>query len=165
MSKVNHPSHYNAGTSEVINIIDSWGLAADFDAGNVLKYFLRAPYKNHEEEDYRKANFYLERIYDRGRDVHSRLIGFDNMKHIIIRPKISYLNLDWFYPIDCFGHKVKNVNDKHMRKGYDVKLREVIDGWNLDGHRQFFMEYFYPKNFKIEACFKALEALIDEATD
>ena len=58
MSNVEHPIHYNKGI-EAIDIIESWDL--NFSLGNVIKYTLRAPYKNNELEDLEKAKWYLER--------------------------------------------------------------------------------------------------------
>lgn len=55
---VNHPSHYNKGI-ETIDYIESWGM--NFNAGNVVKYVTRSPYKGKELEDLKKARFYLDR--------------------------------------------------------------------------------------------------------
>jgi len=57
---VNHPSHYNIGTIEVIDVIEDWGLG--FHAGNIVKYVARAPHKGKEVEDLQKARFYLDRL-------------------------------------------------------------------------------------------------------
>jgi hypothetical protein len=56
---VNHPSHYNAGSLEVIDAIE--GLKLGFHAGNVVKYVARYKHKN-GIEDLRKALWYLERL-------------------------------------------------------------------------------------------------------
>lgn len=54
--------HYKkANAMQPWDIIDAWGL--DFYAGNVLKYILRARYKN-GLEDYRKARHYLDKIIE-----------------------------------------------------------------------------------------------------
>jgi hypothetical protein len=55
---VQHPRHYTYGGIEVIDIIESYNL--NFLLGNVIKYVLRAPFKN-GLEDYKKAQFYLNR--------------------------------------------------------------------------------------------------------
>jgi hypothetical protein len=60
MSSVNHPSHYNQGTMEVIDAIE--GLDLDFNAGNVLKYIARYKFKDSPLEDLKKAQWYLSRI-------------------------------------------------------------------------------------------------------
>jgi len=52
-SKVDHPSHYNAGKIEVIDAIDDWGLG--FCEGNVVKYVARAKHKGNELEDFEKS--------------------------------------------------------------------------------------------------------------
>ena len=60
---VNHPSHYNAGSIEVIDAIEDWGL--DFNAGNVVKYVARHQHKANAIEDLKKARWYLDRIIER----------------------------------------------------------------------------------------------------
>ena len=149
--KINHPSHYNIGSPEVIDIIDHWGIAADFDAGNVLKHFLRAPHKGKDEEDYRKAMWYLERIYDR-REIKSQILYWDKFSNVCARSGESKLNLDWLKPVNMLDEK-------------ETTIRKVIDGWGLSGNRQFFIEHFHYKNFHCEACIKSLSDLIDEVSD
>lgn len=57
---INHPAHYKAGSMEVIDVIESFGLG--FHLGNAIKYILRAGRKtNNTEEDIEKAIWYLER--------------------------------------------------------------------------------------------------------
>ena len=60
--KVDHPTHYNYGI-EAIDIIESWAL--NFNLGNVIKYTLRAPYKNDTLEDLTKARWYIDREINR----------------------------------------------------------------------------------------------------
>ena len=60
--KVNHPSHYNAGSIEVIDAIEDWQL--DFNAGNVVKYVARHTHKGKPLEDLKKARWYLQRLID-----------------------------------------------------------------------------------------------------
>ena len=60
--KVNHPSHYNAGSIEVIDAIEDWQL--DFNAGNVVKYVARHQHKGRPLEDLKKAMWYLQRLID-----------------------------------------------------------------------------------------------------
>ena len=55
---VNHPQHYQHGI-EPIDYIESHNL--NFNLGNVIKYLSRAPYKEAELEDLKKAKWYLER--------------------------------------------------------------------------------------------------------
>tara|TARA_R100001443_G_scaffold105850_1_gene115027 strand:+ start:64 stop:561 length:498 start_codon:yes stop_codon:yes gene_type:complete len=59
---VNHPSHYNKTSLEVIDAIDIWGL--NFSEGNVIKYLLRAKHKNNAREDLEKALWYVQRLLD-----------------------------------------------------------------------------------------------------
>lgn len=56
---VNHPSHYNFGKYEVIDVIHDWKLG--FALGNAVKYIARAGKKDpsKEVEDLRKAVFYI----------------------------------------------------------------------------------------------------------
>lgn len=60
--KVNHPSHYNAGEYEVIDVIEDWGFGPDFCAGNVIKYVGRYKHKDASLEDLKKARWYLDRL-------------------------------------------------------------------------------------------------------
>ena len=60
--QVNHPSHYQQGI-EPIEDIESWDL--NFNLGNVIKYTLRAPYKENMIQDLEKAKWYLERELQR----------------------------------------------------------------------------------------------------
>ena len=58
-SAVNHPSHYNMGKYEVIDVINDWNL--NFQKGNAVKYIARAGHKDpsKEIEDLEKALFYI----------------------------------------------------------------------------------------------------------
>lgn len=56
---VNHPSHYNQGRIEVIEVIEDWNL--DFHLGNTVKYIARSPHKGRTLEDLKKAAWYLNR--------------------------------------------------------------------------------------------------------
>ena len=65
MSRVDHPSHYNMGKIEVIDIIEDHDL--NFNLGNVIKYVLRAPHKGEPVEDLEKALWYISRELNRAR--------------------------------------------------------------------------------------------------
>jgi hypothetical protein len=68
MESVNHPSHYNKGRYEVIDVIEDWKLG--FNLGNTVKYISRADHKGKAIEDLKKAQWYLEReIQLRGSEV------------------------------------------------------------------------------------------------
>ena len=58
---VNHPSHYNTGSIEVISAILDWGLG--FCLGNAVKYIARAGKKNKDTyvEDLKKAIWYINK--------------------------------------------------------------------------------------------------------
>lgn len=57
---VYHPSHYNLGKYEVIDVINDWCL--NFNLGNVIKYIARAGIKSENTliQDLKKAQFYLD---------------------------------------------------------------------------------------------------------
>ncbi len=68
--RVNSPSHYTSGKTEVIDTIEDavkdapyvrWGLLQ----GQVLKYVLRLWLKDDPLEDAKKARWYLERLIDK----------------------------------------------------------------------------------------------------
>lgn len=56
---VNHPSHYNKGKYEVIDVIEDWRLG--FSLGNAIKYIARCEHKGNKKQDLEKAIFYLKR--------------------------------------------------------------------------------------------------------
>ena len=56
---VSHPPHYNFGSIEVIDAIESWEL--EFHEGNVVKYIARAKHKGTRIQDLKKALWYLNR--------------------------------------------------------------------------------------------------------
>jgi predicted HAD superfamily Cof-like phosphohydrolase len=58
---VHHPGHYGGADNpyEAIKVIEAWG--AGFNTGNALKYICRAESKGAEEQDYKKACWYLLR--------------------------------------------------------------------------------------------------------
>ncbi len=147
---INHPSHYNEGDPEVIDIINAWGLAADFAGGNVLKYFLRAPFKNKEEEDYRKAAWYLDTIYERNLGEGCDILYHHRLKNTPIRLRNCKINLNWF--------KVLNF-DK------EITLENVIIGWDLKGNRLKFIRSFFYQNFNMDTCLRVLSDIIDDLTE
>lgn len=60
---VHHPSHYNVGRIEVIDMIEDQGMAEGFCLGNAIKYIMRAGKKDPKKliEDLEKAAWYLNR--------------------------------------------------------------------------------------------------------
>jgi hypothetical protein len=58
--QVNHPSHYNQGKFEVIEIIEDQ--QPNFHLGNAIKYICRAGKKNKDKtiEDLQKAIWYIK---------------------------------------------------------------------------------------------------------
>ena len=62
---VNHPSHYNQGGIETLDIIKMSLTKEEYTGylkGNVLKYRERAQFKGNPEQDYAKAKFYFEEL-------------------------------------------------------------------------------------------------------
>jgi Uri superfamily endonuclease len=57
--KVDHPSHYNAGEMEVIDVIDGLGHTEGFCIGNIIKYVSRYRHKN-GVQDLEKAKWYID---------------------------------------------------------------------------------------------------------
>jgi len=64
---VDHPSHYNSGSIEVIDAIEDWNLG--FSLGNAVKYISRAGKKSPETylQDLEKAVWYINRELQRAR--------------------------------------------------------------------------------------------------
>ena len=60
---VNHPSHYNMGKYEAIDVIEDWELG--FNLGNTIKYISRAGHKDRIVQDLKKAMWNLQREIDR----------------------------------------------------------------------------------------------------
>src|SRR5699024_12349640 len=60
---INHPSHYNQGKYEAIDVIEDWKL--NFNLGNTVKYISRAGHKDNIIQDLKKSLWYLQREIDR----------------------------------------------------------------------------------------------------
>ena len=70
VDNVNHPSHYTAGKTEVIEVLEDWVKAApDAVLGGlqwqVIKYISRMWLKRDPYEDARKAQWYLNRLVNK----------------------------------------------------------------------------------------------------
>ena len=62
---VNHPSHYNQGGIETLDIIKMCLTEEEYKGylkGNVLKYRERSQFKGNAEQDYAKAKFYFDEL-------------------------------------------------------------------------------------------------------
>ena len=61
---IDHPSHYNMGKYEAIDVIEDWNLG--FNLGNTIKYISRAGHKDKDKtiEDLKKSLWYLQREID-----------------------------------------------------------------------------------------------------
>lgn len=71
---VNHPSHYNYGDIEVIDVLEM--LSGSYDdsteaylIATAAKYLFRADHKKNKVEDWEKAVWYLRRAIERGGDL------------------------------------------------------------------------------------------------
>ena len=60
---VNHPSHYNMGKYEAIDVIEDWNL--NFNLGNAVKYISRAGHKDDIVQDLKKSLRYIDREIQR----------------------------------------------------------------------------------------------------
>ena len=60
---IDHPSHYNQGKFEAIDVIEDWKL--NFNLGNTVKYISRAGHKDNIIQDLKKASWYLNREIER----------------------------------------------------------------------------------------------------
>lgn len=68
--RVNSPSHYTAGRTEAIDVIedsikDAVSVESGFLQAQVLKYLLRLWLKDNPVEDAKKARWYLNRLIDK----------------------------------------------------------------------------------------------------
>ena len=64
MNNVDHPSHYNHGGKETIEVLKDFLTEDEFKGflkGNVLKYMHRYKFKN-GMEDLNKASWYLDKL-------------------------------------------------------------------------------------------------------
>lgn len=59
---VNHPSHYNRGTYECIDIIEDLDLG--YHLGNAFKYMYRAGHKGDKVTDLKKAVWFINRLIE-----------------------------------------------------------------------------------------------------
>lgn len=59
---VNNPQHYTLGSIEVFDFIEAWEL--NFAEGNVIKYVVRAPFKETRVKDLKKARWYLDKLIE-----------------------------------------------------------------------------------------------------
>ena len=72
-NSVNHPSHYNHGGYECIDVMQSvFGTDSvkEFCLNNAFKYMFRCKHKSHELEDIKKADWYLRHYIELSGDFH-----------------------------------------------------------------------------------------------
>ena len=90
---IDHPTHYNPGSIEAIDVIDDWRLG--FNMGSVLKYVVRAGKKPGVRltEDLAKAQWYLSRELEHPQRLASPFPGAQSMEAVHFTPEI--LLRDW----------------------------------------------------------------------
>ncbi len=62
---VNHPSHYNQGGIETLDLIRLYLTPEEYKGylkGNIIKYRERSQFKGNAEQDYAKAKFYYDEM-------------------------------------------------------------------------------------------------------
>ena len=67
LDNVNHPSHYNKGTMECLDVIKACLSNSEFEGflkGNVLKYMYRKGDKGDALEDLNKACWYAKKLIE-----------------------------------------------------------------------------------------------------
>lgn len=79
-NKINHPSYYNSGSIETIEIIKNQGWTEGFCLGNAIKYITRAGKKNAftKIEDLEKAKWYLSYYIDFLKNEDTMIIDFND---------------------------------------------------------------------------------------
>ncbi len=88
---VDHPPHYNQYEIEVIWLTEVF----DFCIGNAIKYVLRAPAKGNEEQDVKKAIWYLNRY---AASVHNHNLDLS----MVQKRRISHFLNRCFYQIEPY---------------------------------------------------------------
>ena len=129
---VNHPSHYTRCAIKLEPIEITARLSNCY--GQALNYILRAPYKEHQEEDYKKAIFYLKKAVE--------IRDFPNIKFETSSETYMYLYMFWKHSQDEFlvfrslfnyseDLSTFYVDRKSIEKVIDV-LEESIADTNAD---------------------------------
>lgn len=75
---IHHPSHYNQGEFEVIDVIEDWELG--FNLGNAIKYIARHKAKGNATVDLKKALFYIKREINRELKSCNLPVDFTNVE-------------------------------------------------------------------------------------
>lgn len=147
---VNHPSHYNQYTQEVIDTITEW--VKDYNSvegyyiGTVLKYLARAPYKGKKLEDLKKASFYLQEAIEyieKQESSKSAKNGQDFLDNFIkvisglgSQPIKMTANVN---NTDKLMESIKNGTYGDNIKG-DKLMRDIKNGTVVNGHKDPLME-------------------------
>lgn len=97
-SNVNHPSHYNQGGKETIEILKDFLTENEFKGflkGNVIKYMHRYNFKN-GLEDLSKAQWYLNKLRETESETTYANKESDSAKCVYTQPATSSC-LDYVY--------------------------------------------------------------------
>lgn len=62
--QVDSPAHYNVGSIETIDYLESLGISEDFSLGNALKYLSRYKFKGAPLQDLKKAKWYVDYLVE-----------------------------------------------------------------------------------------------------
>lgn len=82
---VNNPTHYNIGSIETIEYLESLGISEDFALGNGLKYLSRYKFKNAPLQDLKKAKWYIDylvKLYSEREEEKSKITKKKKKGHI-----------------------------------------------------------------------------------
>lgn len=98
---VSHPSHYNVGKYEVIDVIEDQGWGEGFNRGNALKYIMRAKHKDasKEIEDLEKARWYIDREISRLKTEAAPKITPEKIKAVYASPDwLTFEEINSLFP-------------------------------------------------------------------
>ena len=111
---VNNPEHYNKQGIEVIDVIEAYELP--YHLGNVIKYVCRHAYKGHEEQDLRKALWYLDRYIEE---------TFDHLRGYSLSEAQAFFDVYDLAdgPLDRGGYTVSEA--EAFFEGYDLAKEDA----------------------------------------
>lgn len=121
---VNHPEHYNQYRIEVWDLVELF----DYNTGNVLKYLLRAPFKNPEPtEDLRKARSYIEHILTDNGGKHTRAT-------VKAKTIAKYFRADLeAQGLSIYGEALWRFIEDDSLQLMDECIEDILEGEPVDG--------------------------------
>jgi hypothetical protein len=125
---VNHPGHYNVGNIEVIDYIESLGLATGFNLGNAIKYLSRAGLKknNSAKQDVEKALWYLRRQYEDWGNGKAELTGAPNNRQLNCYEYIKDKEFSYF-----IGRVIELIDDAIYCDYTGAAMDELLEAINI----------------------------------